>query len=208
MPRKADVRLEGRILDAAYRLWSTRGEHALTMRAVACAAGTTTPTLYERFHDKGDLLALLRRRARQNLFASIRGAHSPLEACDRALDFFVAHPNEFALITEDWAISFARKESMPSFDFLKRRLAGELGGRPDDHLQIALAMVALLHGTANFLHSEDVHAKIHRDFRHSCMAACEALLQHAAANGNGSSSRNSATSAGRPQRRSVSRRSR
>ena len=43
MPRKADARLEGRILDAAYRIWSERGENALTMRAVARAARTTTP---------------------------------------------------------------------------------------------------------------------------------------------------------------------
>ncbi len=44
MPRKPDARLEGRILDAAYRMWSKRGERALTMRAVARASGTTTPT--------------------------------------------------------------------------------------------------------------------------------------------------------------------
>jgi len=57
-------RLESRILDAAYRMWSERGEHALTMRAVASASGTTTPTLYERFSNKDDLLSVLRRRAR------------------------------------------------------------------------------------------------------------------------------------------------
>ncbi len=70
MPRKADARLEGRILDAAYHIWSRRGEHALTMRAVAGASGTTTPTLYERFSNKEDLLSLLRRRARLNLFSA------------------------------------------------------------------------------------------------------------------------------------------
>jgi len=72
MPRKADAHLEGRILAAAYRIWSKRGEHALTMRAVALASGTTTPTLYERFSNKDDLLSLLRRRARLNLFAAIK----------------------------------------------------------------------------------------------------------------------------------------
>ena len=92
MPRKADARLEGRILDAAYRLWSEGGEHALTMRAVARAAGTTTPTLYERFRDKDDLMALLRRRARLNLFSAIKPSRSPVDACRNALDFFAAHP--------------------------------------------------------------------------------------------------------------------
>jgi len=179
MPRKADARLEGRILNAAYRLWSTRGEHALTMRAVARASATTTPTLYERFSNKEDLLSLLRRRARLNLFSAIKPSHTPAQACRRVLDFFVAHPNDYRLITEDWAMAFARKEHMPSFEFLKRRLATQLGGKPAEHTSLALALVALLHGTATLLHSANVHQKISRDFRRACIRACEALIRTA-----------------------------
>jgi AcrR family transcriptional regulator len=179
LPRKADARLEGRILDAAYRLWSAGGEHGLTMRAVARAAGTTTPTLYERFRDKDDLLALLRRRARLNLFSAIKPSRSPVEACRNALDFFAAHPNEFRLITDDWAIEFARREPMPSFELMKQRLANQLGGKPRQHTHLALALVALLHGTATLLHAENVHEKISRDFRHACISACEALIRAA-----------------------------
>jgi AcrR family transcriptional regulator len=181
MPRKADARLEGRILDAAYRLWSSRGEHALTMRAVAYASGTTTPTLYERFSNKEDLLSLLRRRARLNLFSAIKSSRTPAQACRRVLDFFVAYPNDYHLITEDWAIAFARKEDMPSFEFLKRSLASQLGGKPDHHMPIALSLVALLHGTATLLHSVNIHQKISRNFRHACISACEALIQSASA---------------------------
>ncbi len=176
MPRKADARLEGRILDAAYRIWSTRGEHALTMRAVALASRTTTPTLYERFSNKEHLLSLLRRRARLNLFSAIKASRTPAQACRRVLAFFAARPNDFRLISEDWAIAFARKEHMPSFEFLKRRLATELGGAPDQHTPLALALVALLHGTATLLHSVDIHKKISRDFRRACISACEALI--------------------------------
>ncbi len=176
MPRKADARLEGRILDAAYRIWSARGEHALTMRAVALASRTTTPTLYERFSNKENLLSLLRRRARLNLFSAIKASRTPAQVCRRVLDFFAARPNDFRLISEDWAIAFARKEHMPSFEFLKRRLATQLGGRPDQHTPVALALVALLHGTATLLHSVDIHKKISRDFRRACISACEALL--------------------------------
>jgi len=179
LPRKADARLEGRILDAAYRLWSAGGEHGLTMRAVAQAAGTTTPTLYERFRDKDDLLALLRRRARLNLFSAIKPSRSPVDLCRNALDFFAAHPNEFRLITDDWAIEFARREPMPSFELMKQRLANQLGGKPPQHTHLALALVALLHGTAMLLHAEDVEEEISRDFRHACITACEVLI-HAA----------------------------
>src|SRR5260370_31066601 len=101
MPRKADARLEGRILDAAYRMWSKRGEHALTMRAVALASGTTTPTLYERFSNKDDLLSLLRRRARLNLFAPIKPSRTSGQICRRVLHSFAAHPSHYRLITED-----------------------------------------------------------------------------------------------------------
>jgi len=179
LPRKADARLEGRILDAAYRLWSGGGEHALTMRAVARAAGTTTPTLYERFRDKDDLLALLRRRARLNLFSVIKPSRSVVDGCRNALDFFAEHPNEFRLITDDWAIEFARREPMPSFELMKQRLANQLGGKPPQHTHLALALVALLHGTATLLHAEDVQEEISSDFRHACITACEVLIRAA-----------------------------
>src|SRR5258708_13012807 len=122
MPRKADARLEGRILDAAYRIWSKRGEHALTMRAVAHASGTTTPTLYERFSNKNDLLSLLRRRARLNLFSAIKPSRTPAQVCRRVLDFFAAHPTDFRLISEDWAIASSPKQHIPSFHSLTRIL--------------------------------------------------------------------------------------
>jgi AcrR family transcriptional regulator len=181
MPRKADARLEGRILEAAYRMWTKHGERALTMRAVAIASGTTTPTLYERFSNKDDLLALLRRRARLNLFSAIKPARTPVQVCRRVLDFFVSRPHDYRLITEDWAIAFARKEHMPSFEFLKKTLAGQLGGDPAQHMPLALALVALLHGTATLLHSVDSRNKISHDFRRACISACESLIHSAAA---------------------------
>ncbi|MGB7027680.1 MAG: helix-turn-helix domain-containing protein, partial [Candidatus Acidiferrum sp.] len=103
MPRKADERLEGRIVDAAYQLWSKGGEHALTMRAVAKAARTTTPTLYERFSDKHDLINFLRTRARQRMFAALQPAKTTMEACRLGLEFTVANGNEYLLLTSDWA---------------------------------------------------------------------------------------------------------
>ena len=141
MPRKADARLEGRILDAAYRMWSRRGERALTMRAVASASGTTTPTLYERFSNKEDLMALLRRRARLNLFSAIKPSRTAAQLCKRVLDFFASHPHDYRLISDDWALAFSRKENMPSFELLKQRLAEQLGGKPQQHTPLALALV-------------------------------------------------------------------
>jgi AcrR family transcriptional regulator len=188
MPRKADAGLEARILTAAYRLWRKRGESALTMRSVALAAGTTTPTLYERFSNKSDLLSLLRRRARLHLYSAIKPSRTPTEVCRRALDFFIARPNDYRLISEDWAIAFARKEDMPSFEFMKERIAAQLGGKPGWHTPLALALVALLHGTATLLLSADAHEKTSREFRQACISACQALI-HAASVANAGSKR-------------------
>ena len=72
MPREADPQLEERILEAARKLWHKGGEKILTMRAVARAAGTTTPTLYERFKDKREILHALSREAQYSLFAALQ----------------------------------------------------------------------------------------------------------------------------------------
>ena len=176
MPRKLDTRLEGRIVDAAYQIWQKKGQQALTMRHVARAAGTTTPTLYQRFSDKDDLLSLLRSRARLNLFSTIKGSRTPEQVCRRALDFFTGNPNDYRLISEDWAMAFARREHMPSFEFMKQRIADQLGGQPDEHTPLALALVALLHGTATLLLPASAREKHFRDFRQACLLACEVLI--------------------------------
>ena len=179
MPRKPDTKLEGRIVKAAYGLWRKRGEEALTMRRVARIAGTTTPTLYERFTDKQALLSLLRHHARLNLYSAIKPSRTPAQACRRVLEFFTGHPNDYLLISRDWAIAFARREYMPSFEFMKQRLAAQLGGKPDEHTQLALALVALLHGTATLLLAANAGKRIFRDFRQACIDACEALIRGA-----------------------------
>ena len=56
MPRHPDPDLEERVLRAADGLWKRGGEHALTMRAVARAAGTNTPAVYRRFKNREDLI--------------------------------------------------------------------------------------------------------------------------------------------------------
>ena len=128
MPRTADAGLEARVLDAAYQLWSRRGEKALTMRAVARTAGTTTPTLYQRFRDKKDILELLRKRAQEIMFSYMRRAHSCEEFCLRYFEFALKHSNEYELIHADWAVRLAKEEPRPSFDLLKKSLADRLGG--------------------------------------------------------------------------------
>ncbi|HKN74975.1 MAG TPA: helix-turn-helix domain-containing protein [Candidatus Acidoferrum sp.] len=177
MPRKADQQLESRIVDAAYQLWSKGGEHAVTMRAVALAAKTTTPTLYERFQDKHDLIVFMRVRARERMFAALQPARSSVEVCRLGLEFAIANGNEYLLLTSDWAERFARRERLPSYEYVQERLAGDLGGVPTDHAKLALALVAAVHGTAILLLGERVDAAIEKEFKHACLEACEVLIE-------------------------------
>src|SRR6202034_1446882 len=91
LPRQADPQLEQRILDAACRLWSRGGEKSLTIRGVAKAAGTTTPTLYERYQDRDDILRAVRIQTRLELFAALRRTRSLAQACQRYLEFAQEH---------------------------------------------------------------------------------------------------------------------
>jgi len=177
MPRKADKQLEGRIIDAAYQLWSKGGEHAVTMRAVALAAKTTTPTLYERFQDKHDLIVFMRVRARERMFAALQPAKAAAEVCRLGLEFAIANGNEYLLLTSDWAERFARRERLPSYEYVQEKLAGDLGGTPADYAQLALALVAAVHGTAILLLGERVDAAIEKEFKRACLEACEVLIE-------------------------------
>jgi AcrR family transcriptional regulator len=185
MPRKADERLEGRIVDAAYQLWSKGGEHALTMRAVAKAAKTTTPTLYERFKDKRDLLTFLRERARQRMFETVKGASCATEVCELGLQFMLANGNEFRLLVSDWAVRKGRKEHLPSFEFLKGKLAQDLGGAPEDHEHVALSLVALLNGAAFMVGTDGVNEELQADLETACRKAIERVIGDSKSNGHG-----------------------
>src|SRR2546421_4419222 len=87
VPRHPDPQLEQRILDAAIRLWARGGPKALTMRAVARTAGTTTPTVYERYRDRDDILRALRLQTRRELFDALSRTRTLAQACERYLRF-------------------------------------------------------------------------------------------------------------------------
>ena len=179
MPKKPDSQLEGRILNAAYKLWAEGGEHSLTMRAVAKAARTTTPTLYERFKDRKDLLSALRARAQQSLFDAIKPSRSIAEACRLALDFTVKHGHEYELVSKDWAARLSRNEPTPSLDLIKLRLAEQFGGSPSDHMQLALALAALYHGASMLLLDEGIQPRIAAAIKEACIAATNSLVSAA-----------------------------
>ena len=180
MPRRPDTALEGRIVDVAYRLWSQRGEEALTMRAVARAAKTTTPTLYHRFRDKKDLKHFLEERARQKMYEALQPARTALDVCRNALEFSSTHGHEYRLLTSDWGVRYAHGTPMRWYDYLKQELSKELGSEGAQLDELAFQLFALVHGTALLRPAGGEHEAIANALSAACLKACSALLQAAA----------------------------
>ena len=103
MPRHPDPELEKRILTAASRLWARGGEKKLTMRAIATAAETTTPTVYERYRDRADILRALRLQTRRELFAALNPTRTLTEAVQEYLNLRYTTHTSMKFCSMAWA---------------------------------------------------------------------------------------------------------
>ena len=144
MPRPADPKLEHRILNAARKLWHRNGEKALTMRAVAEAAGTNTPAVYRRFRNRDEILLALVQCFQMELFGVLEPCRSMRELAECYFDFALRRPREYELLMSG-LLARVRK-TRPNFNLLLRRSAEWLGGTPEDYEDLALALFCLAHG--------------------------------------------------------------
>jgi AcrR family transcriptional regulator len=187
MPRQPDPNLEERVLKAARLLWMRGGEKALTMRAVARAAHTNTPAVYRRFKNRQDIIRALLKQSVSRLGEQFASG-SLEQMAESYVDYALQHPHEYALF-----YTYAHKlspttvdrrpqpirDSRPNFGLVERLLAKQLGGAPEDHTQLALALWAELHGTTMLLLSKGI-AGHEEALREACRRAVKALLNRAA----------------------------
>lgn len=188
MPRHPDPGLEDRILNAAQTLWNRGGETSLTMRSVARAAGTNTPAVYRRFKDRRDLIRGLLLRSVARLRDHFEAEETLEEMAETYLDEALRRPHEYELFyAYGRELSSPRgsrqlrpiRESRPNFAFVESQLAKRLGGSPDDHTRLALALWATLHGTAMLLLSKSLPEGHEPELRSACRAAVKALIDGA-----------------------------
>lgn len=180
MPRQADPELEQRILDAACRLWSRGGQKMLTMRGVAKAAGTTTPTLYGRYRDRDDILRAVRIETRVELFAAISPTRSLALACRKYLEFAMEHHHAYEVLFDGFAQPPSLHEPWPTFNLLRLRLTQRLGGSPRQHTRLMLSLWSLMHGTAMLMIRGGVTGPLRTQMLHACLDAVEAIVTEAA----------------------------
>jgi AcrR family transcriptional regulator len=119
------------------------------MRGVAKAAGTTTPTVYERYRDRDDILRAVRLQTRVRTFrypsrlphagASVRVAISNLPSS-------IATPMKFSSTTSP-SPRLCTNRGLLSI-CMRERLTKRLGGTPRQHTRLMLSLWSLMHGTA------------------------------------------------------------
>jgi AcrR family transcriptional regulator len=180
LPRQADPQLEQRILEAATRLRARGGEKALTMRAVAKAAGTTTPTVYERYRDREDILRALRIQTRTELFAALRRSRTLAQACQSYLEFALEHRHAYEVLYDNFAEPPSLHEPWPSFNLMRELLTKRLGGIPRQHTRLMLSLWSLMHGTAMLLIRGGAMGALRTQMFHSCLDAVEVIVAETA----------------------------
>jgi len=150
------------------------------MRGVAKTAGTTTPTLYERYRDREDILRAVRIHTRVELFAALSRTRSLAQACQRYLEFTLEHRHAYEVLFDGFAQPPSLHEPWPSFNLMRLRLTQRLGGNPRKHTRLMLSLWSLMHGTAMLLIRGGVTGPLRTQMIHSCLDAVEAIVAQAA----------------------------
>jgi AcrR family transcriptional regulator len=176
VPRHPDPDLEQRILQAASRFWASGGEKALTMRAVAKAAGTTTPTVYERYRDRDDILRALRLQTRSDLFQALSKTRTLRQAAQRQIEFALEHRHAYEALFDGVAQPPSLYEPWPSFNLFRTRLTQRLGGTPRSHTRLMLVVWSLMHGTAMLIIRGQFEGALQTQTVHACLDAIDTLV--------------------------------
>jgi len=180
LPRHPDPDLEHKILAAASRLWARGGEKALTMRAVAKAAGTTTPTVYERYRDRDDLLFALRLKTRSELFAALSPTRNLRETIENYLKFALENTHSYEVLFDGVGRPPSLYERWPSFNLMRDRVLKRLVGSAAEHNRLMLAIWCLLHGTAMLIIRGGFEGVLRTQSIHACIDAVENMVRAAA----------------------------
>jgi AcrR family transcriptional regulator len=176
VPRQPDPDLEKRILAAASRLWARGGEKSLTMRAVAKAAGTTTPTVYERYRDREDILRSLRIETRRELFGALSRTRTLRESVQRYVEFALEHSHAYEVLFDSVGKPPSLHEPWPSFNLMRERLAQRRGGTSRENTRLMLAVWSLMHGAAILIIRGEFEGALRVHTIHACLDAIEAIV--------------------------------
>lgn len=178
MPRHADPDLEQTILKAARKLWHRGGEKALSMRAVAKAAGTNTPAVYRRFEGREEILQALVTLFQRELYECLAPCGSMAEIADAYLNFALSRPREYELMMS--GLLARMTEERPNLDLVMSRSAEWFGGTPKEHEGLVFTLYCLLHGCALATISRSVEAALSPNINQAVKRAVDILVSNEA----------------------------
>jgi AcrR family transcriptional regulator len=176
MPRTPDPDLELRIARAAMRLMDGQGAQAVTMRAVAVAAATTTPTIYERFADRQALLDAVSFLWEEEILEELRKARSVEDIAERFIRLSCKHPRRFDLTVDTFGSRLASAAPQPGLDQLRQRLEQETSARGAERESLALAIASLAFGVTRGMIAAGPNHRRARDLKKACFSALRLLL--------------------------------
>lgn len=190
MPRHLDPDLEQRVLKAADQLWKRGGAKALTMRAVARAAGTNTPAVYRRFKNREDLVRGILLRVAERVRQSFEHGKTIEGVAEAYLNYALQNPHDYRLFFEEARLLDVPKvrgaarpirESRPNFEFAEKVVAKELGGNPEDHTRLVLQVWSIAHGAAMMLLTKAIPEGHEEELKAACRAGVQALIANSSA---------------------------
>lgn len=160
--RRGDgAKLRQELLDAAARLLDTRGEDAVTVRAVVGEVGCTTPSLYLHFSTRDDLLEALCLDVWDELRRRMEGADTDIDDPFAALfamstqyvRFGLSHPLRYGLVMKGPAGGVRDQVAAACFRLIARAIerCADEGVLSGDIGAMTRAMCAALHGAVSLL---------------------------------------------------------
>ena len=143
-----DPTLEKKIADAALLLLTNAGMQSITMRDVAKAAGTTTPTLYDRYRDREALLWALVTRVNDEVYRRVEKAKSVEQVGEILVRYLVTFPTHAELISRSWPLVMNSDRPKPVMDLAKKLMMREHKCTAAEAERTAIAMFAQVFGMA------------------------------------------------------------
>lgn len=176
MPRKPNPNLERTIIDAALRLLQEKGIEAVTMREVARAAGTTTPTIYERFKDRDHLIDALTDFHRDRLLETL----DPDDALERSASKFFTYcrdnPNIIDLLLKRIAGNLKAKKRGPMYEMVRINLMKQNGLDPREAEHVTMATSSMIFGTAMLMNQLGCSSTVAADLERSTLRLMRRLV--------------------------------
>ena len=179
MPRVADPTLPERLLDGAEKLWRAGGEEAVTIRGVADAAGSSTPTLYSYYADREMLMIALRSRVHRRFITFMSASKSFTDSCERYLAYGENHEREYGLLYGYRWFQRAPVElrNAEFSDFEARLRARKIPKNRSRSL--AWAVLTVLHGAVMYRTAQRTPGSEWREIRAAALKACGVLFADA-----------------------------